>query len=293
MSELRLGDLPDLPQRETLLEVAAHLWAAEEVVALWVGGSLASGAGDRLSDVDFRAAVEPERFAAWKAPRFEQIFTRSDVVGQTSFSFGDDACLHHLVLSNGEIFDFFVQSTIRRPTQEPLIVLGCRSDEFAQMLAEQNSVPPLKRQAVKREVVRDLLVSFWINSHKHRKVLYRGLDLLATLGLRIEQSLLLRLWYIEASGQDCGDVRDGTIHSLTEIVLTLDHALGPQALALVGTPMGNRQEIYQAIEHNRQSVSHLGRRLAQSYDFDYPAVLEATVLQGWQAFLAERKHDNV
>ena len=144
----------------------------------------------------------------------------------------------------------------------------------------------MERQVVGGEVVRDLLVSFWINSHKHRKVLHRGLDLMATLGLHIEQGLLLRLWYIEVSGQDCGDVRRQTIHSLTEVVHTIERAMGSQALALLGAPMRDRQELCQAIERNRQAISqHLGRRLAQRYGFDYPAALEETVLRGWEVFL--------
>src|SRR5260370_42216315 len=112
---------------------------------------------------------------------------------------------------------------------------------------------------------------------------------MATVGLDVEQGLLLGLWYIEVSGQDCGDMRRQTIHSLTEGVHTIERAMGPQALALLGAPMRDRQELCQAIERNRQAVSqHLGRHLAQQYGFDYPAVLEGTVLQGWEVFMGER-----
>ena len=268
------------------MEAASNIWPEAGVVALWVGGSLARGAGDIFSDVDFRTAVAPEQLEPWKTPHFERIFTHTVVVGQAVMQFGDDAVLHHLVLANGEIFDFFVQSATRLPTREPLLILGCRSDEFERMLTGQNSIPPMERQAVDGEVVRELLVSFWINSHKHRKVLHRGLDLMASLGLHIEQSLLLRLWYIDVSGQDCGDVRRQTIHSLTEVVQAIEQAMGPQALALLGVPMRDRQELYQAIEGNRQGVlQHLGRRLAQRYGFEYPAALEETVLRGWEKFL--------
>jgi len=289
MIELQLSNLPDLPQRASIVEAASNIWPEAGVVALWVGGSLARGAGDRFSDVDFRVAVAPEQLALWKTPRFEHIFTHTTVAGQAVMQFGDDAVLHHLVLSNGEIFDFFVQSATRLPTREPLLILGCRSDEFKRRLFQQNDIPPVERQAVDGETVRELLVNFWINSHKHRKVLHRGLDLMATLGLHLEQSLLLRLWYIEVSGQDCGDVRRQTIHSLTEVVQTIERAMGPQALALLGAPMRDRQELCQAIEGNRQAISqHLGRRLAQRYGFDYPAVLEETVLRGWEVFLDGR-----
>ncbi len=287
MPELQFNHLPNLPQRETIREVAANLWPHAEVLALWIGGSLASGAGDLLSDVDFRVAIAPENFASWRAPTFEQIFTSTSVVGQSVMTFGDEAILHHLVLSNGEIFDFFVQSTARQPTLEPLLVLGCRSAEFERVLAEQNGVPALEMQPVSGEAVRDLLVSFWMNSHKHRKVLYRGLDLMCTMGLHLEQSMLIRLWYIEAIGQDCGDVRRQSIHSFTRVVRAIQQAMGEQALAVVGAPMGSRQELLQTIERNRQAVSqYLGPHLAQRYGFEYPAALEAVTLQGWQDFLA-------
>ena len=285
MPELQLDHLPSLPQRETIRAVASRLWPDARVVALWIGGSLASGAGDRWSDVDFRLAVAPEQFAPWKAPPFDQLFSHTPVVGQGLIPFGDDALLHHLVLSNGEIFDFFVQSTTRLPTPEPLLILGCRDAAFERVLAGQNSVPQVEMQPVSGETVRELLVSFWTNTHKHRKVLARGLDLLATLGLHIEQSTLIRLWYIEASGQDCGDVRRQTIHSLTEVIRAIEQALGAPALALIGVPTRNRQELMQAIEANRQAVSQLGPRLAWRYGFAYPAALEAVTRQGWQEFL--------
>ncbi len=286
MTGLQLSNLPDLPQRASIVEAASNIWPDAGIVALWLGGSLARGTGDLFSDVDFRVAVTPEQLAPWKIPRLEHIFTHTALVGQAVMQFGDDAVLHHLMLSNGEIFDFFVQSATRLPTREPLLILGRRSDEFERKLAGQNSIPPVERQAVNGEVVRDLLVSFWINSHKHRKVLHRSLDVMAMLGLHIEQGLLLRLWYIEVSGQDCGDVKRQTIHSLTEVVQTIERAMGPQALALLGTPMRDRQELCQTIERNRQAVSqHLGRRLARQYGFDYPAVLEETVLRGWEVFL--------
>jgi hypothetical protein len=119
-------------------------------------------------------------------------------------------------------------------------------------------------------------------------VLQRKLDLMAHSGLEIEQSLLLRLWYIEISGQDCGDLRRQSIYSLTGVIRILEQAAGDQARALIGAPLRQRQEIYRAIEDNRERVAHLGRRLAQTYGFPYPTALEATVRQSWQHFLDEQ-----
>jgi hypothetical protein len=254
------------------------------VVALWVGGSLARGAGDHFSDVDFRVAVEPDQFASWKSPLFSQIFGGTPVVGRIYIPFGNDALLHHLVLGSGEIFDFYVQTTSRLPTEEPLLVLGCRSEEFARLLNTSNVVPEVERLDVAGDLVHDLVVSFWINSHKHHKTLGRGLDPMTVLGVQIEQAMLLRLWYIEASGRDCNDVRRQTIHSLTDCIQVVEQALGPAALSLLGMPMGDREELCRAIESTRQTVGQLGRRLAERYSFAYPSDLEATVLKAWDLF---------
>jgi hypothetical protein len=65
MTDLQLNHLPNLPQRETIIDVASNLWAQPSIIALWVGGSLASGVGDRFSDVDFR--VEAIVLQGWQA----------------------------------------------------------------------------------------------------------------------------------------------------------------------------------------------------------------------------------
>lgn len=285
MNKLDLSELPDVPQWATIVEIASKLWNNDQVQAIWIGGSLARNAGDAYSDIDFRIAVAPQQLEHWKTPDFAQIFFQVSVVGQTFLQFGDDAFLHHLVLSNGEILDFFAQSTGRTPTAEPLLVLYCRDPAFAQLLAERNTVPQIQMQTVNKEALQQLFTGFWINTHKHRKVLHRGLDLMVTQGIHLERQTLLRLWYIQASGEDCGDMMRQTIHSLTAIVRTLEQAMGSQALELVGAPIRNRQELIQAIEHNRTAFSQVGQQLAQQYEATYPSALEATALQGWQEFL--------
>jgi hypothetical protein len=286
LMELQLNRLPDLPQQTTIKQISTYLWQNDEIVALWLGGSLARGAGDIYSDVDLRIAVAPEQLAAWRAPRFEEIFSSSPVVGQQFLAFSHDAFLHHLVLANGEIFDFFVQSSTTKPTSEPHLILGCRDEQFAQVLAAESQFDVQKEHTVQPAEVQQLLVAFWINAHKQRKVLYRDLDLLVTFGINIEKSLLIRLWYIEVSGMDCGDMQRQTIHSLTSIIRAIQDTVGEQDLTVIGEPMRTRQELYRAIERDREVAAQLGRRLAHRYGFAYPTELEATVLQGWQDFLA-------
>ncbi len=291
MNGLHLDMLPDLPQRAAIREVASQIWNDEEVIAIWVGGSLARDAGDIYSDVDFRVAVSPEHLASWKVPKFENIFRQAAVVGHSFLAFGENSFLHHLVLANGEIFDFFVQSMKRLPTAEPLLILGCRDAAFEQILRERNVVPEVQMHAVDKDVVRDLLISFWISTHKHRKVLHRGLDLMVTQGIHAEGNILMRLWYIQVAGEDYRESRQQTIHSLTKIVRTLEHSIGTPALGIIGAPMRDRQEIRQTIERNRSVVSQIGRQLAQTYEFEYPEVLEATAIRGWEEFVQGWEND--
>jgi len=285
VTELHLDMLPMLPQRATIVEAASHLWQNEDVIALWLGGSLAHGAGDLYSDVDFRVAVEPQQLASWKSLSFEAIFAQAPVMGQHIITFGDDAFLYHLLLSNGEIFDFFVQSTERSPTAEPVLILGCHSESFEHLLVENNNVPRVEIQAVHKELLQQMLIDFWISTHKHRKVLYRNLDLMVPQGLQAERGMLLRLWYIQATGQDCGDMGRQTIHSLTRVVRAIGQSRGAQALATIGASARDRRELCCVIELHRGIIAQAGRELAQTYMFEYPAALEATVLRGWKDFM--------
>lgn len=54
---------PDLPQKELLVRAVERLWEDSSIVAVWLGGSLARGQGDRNSDVDLRVALKPEQYA--------------------------------------------------------------------------------------------------------------------------------------------------------------------------------------------------------------------------------------
>jgi hypothetical protein len=284
MHELNLGQLPDLPQRATICDVASALWQQAGVIAVWLGGSLARGAGDAYSDVDLRVAVAPIDLPSWEEPPFEQIFVHAPVVGHQFLRFGDDALLHHLILANGVLFDFYVQSAERDLSPEPHQILGCRSDMLASRLAQsQTNVPVIVPHPPRVETLCSLLVDFWVNSHKHGKVLYRNLDLLCLRRIHAERDLLLRLWYIEITGTDYGGSRE-TIHSQSAVVQAVDRAKGPQAQATLGAPTRNRDEILQVIELHHDLVSQLGREFAERYSFAYPSALEATVLQSWTTF---------
>ena len=288
-SELRLDDLPALPQSRTIAMIAPKIWQDERVVALWLGGSLAAGTGDAYSDIDLRVAVPPADLAAWKASDLHMLFDDPPLARQF-VPLGEDAFLHHLILPNGDILDLLVQSDEDAPGDEPVLVLGRRSAAFAERLAASNSAPspasPTAGESVTGEAVRDLVVAFWVNSHKHRKVLHRGLDLMFPAASYANWQMLMRMWYISATGRDTTPMHFSGIHGLTELVKAVESANGTLPLELCGAPTRTRAEICAAIERYQDTISQLGRRLAEQFGFEYPAALEDVVRRDWRAFRA-------
>ena len=51
----------ELPQKKFLIHAVERLWEDPSIVAVWLGGSLARGQGDRNSDVDLRVALRRYR----------------------------------------------------------------------------------------------------------------------------------------------------------------------------------------------------------------------------------------
>jgi hypothetical protein len=131
-----------------------------------------------------------------------------------------------------------------------------------------------------------LVVAFWINSHKHRKVLHRGLDLMFPAATYANWHMLMRMWYIDATGCDASSYHFSGIHGLTELVHTVEAVNGVEPLTLCGAPTQTREEICDAIERYQETVSLLGRRLAERFGFDYPVDLENTVRRDWKGFRA-------
>lgn len=149
----------------------------------------------------------------------------------------------------------------------------------------QTEAPAVVRPYPARaEEIRQLLEEFWIGTHKHRKVLYRRLHLLAITGIQRERALLLRLWYVAQTGRDFGSASP-TIHGMAELCRTVEHVQGVVAFHVLGAPLTNNDQICHAIELLRDAVSAAGQRLAETLGFSYPHDLEQMVRQGWHDFL--------
>lgn len=283
--ELQLDDLPPLPQSQTIRTLAPRLWRDEQVVAIWLGGSLAAGTGDPYSDIDLRVAVSPNDLPTWETSDLQSILDGPALARQL-VKLGDGAFIHHMILQNGDILDLLVQSAEAAPLKEPVLMLGCRDDALAERLASSNQAHAPVSTPVTGEAVRELVIAFWVNSHKHRKVLHRGLDLMFPAATYANWHMLMRMWYIDATNCDATSYHFSGIHGLTELVHAVEAVYGNEPLAICGAPTQTREEICDAIERYQNTVSVLGRRLAERYGFEYPADLENTVRRDWNAFRA-------
>jgi predicted nucleotidyltransferase len=283
--ELQLDQLPPLPQSPTIRALAPSLWENEQVVAIWLGGSLAAGTGDPYSDIDLRIAVAPDDLPSWETSDLQSVLDGPALARQL-VKLGDGAFIHHMILQNGDILDLLVQSAEATPVDEPVLILGCRDDDLAERLASSNQAAAPVNASVTGEAVRELVVAFWVNSHKHRKVLHRGLDLMFPAATYANWHMLMRMWYIDATGCDASSYHFSGIHGLTELVHAVEAVNGVEPLTLCGAPTQTREEICDAIERYQETVSLLGRRLAERFGFDYPVDLENTVRRDWKGFRA-------
>lgn len=288
-SDRTLDQLPDLPQLAPLRRLAPRLWRRPEVLAMWLGGSLARGGGDAYSDVDLRLGVRPEALEGWRAPDFGELFEGA-CVGHQYHAVVEEGCLHILVLDGGAIYDLWIQATAEDTFDEPPLVLGCRDAAYERLLAAKADVPPpgegREHPPAEAEGVRRVLEDFWINSHKHAKILHRGLDLASLTGVLDERGVLLRLWYILATGRDSGQ-RPSSIFRLAFLHRALWARFGGErVLAVLGAPLSSPAELHRGVETLRDEIAGAGRELARRLGFPYPHALEATVRRGWREFLS-------
>jgi hypothetical protein len=284
MQHLDLDSLPPLPQIPFLKEVVTKIWHHSDVVAVWLGGSLARGHGDPYSDIDLRVAVETTSISKWEKPDLEQLFSTQPLAHHL-MRFGENALLHHLLAANGDIYDVYVQSLEHPPSPEERLVLGCRDENFRDKLLEPFVGKRELTKEVTGETIRQILEFYWLNAHKHRKILYRNLDLLLWQGLNFFRPDLLRLHYILLTKKDCGDLRQTTIHAMTPVVQTLQDLGDAGVLEVVSLPTRSRAEKIEAVNRLHAEVSKVGRALADQYEFLYPEELETLVLLHWRNFV--------
>ena len=285
--DLDVSLLPPLPQSVRLTQIVADLWADPSVKAIWLGGSLAHGEGDRYSDVDLRVALQSEAYDAERIPESASRLVGASVT-RLRFHFSGESVLWHMMLEDGTIYDLHLQPVSEKPLHEARLVLACRDAEFGEKLVggEDRSVefPPALPEEIERA-----LAFFWMNQQKTQKVLYRDLPLVAWQGVYLMRQDLLRFWFVLATGDDCGPIHRLTIHTLTPVMRAVQTQFGAGALALVGQPTRTEDEIVETASRLRDEVARVGRALGEKLDFEYPAAAEESVRRSWLLFTAALK----
>jgi hypothetical protein len=278
MGNIDLGPLEHGPHAMLIRDMATRCAADDSIHAIWVGGSLAAGRGDAYSDVDFRIAVEPGHVDRWVHPDWSH-YLPIPPGGGLMMRFGEAALLHHLVLADGTIVDFYVQDTTRQNPEPKLVILTCRNPAFRATLEGFAHPAASLVRDIDGAVVRQFFVDYWITTHKQLKALARKYDLSSFAGLFMERMPLLRAWYMQAVGKDI-DSRP-TLHMLGALHTGLAGKLTAEQHAILGLPSRTPEETVAVIEAIRAEMARVGRWLAERYDFAYPHELENVVRRVW------------
>jgi hypothetical protein len=278
MTDIDLGPMEHGPHAELIRDMARMCNADGSIQAIWVGGSLAAGLGDAYSDVDFRIAVEPGQIDRWTNPDWEH-YLPIRPCGGTLLRFGEQALLHHMVLADGTIVDFFVQDTTTENPEPNLVILACRNAEFSETLAGFARPAALLVREIDGVVVRQFLVDYWITTHKQMKALARKYDHSPFVGLYFERMALLRAWYMQVVRKDI-DARV-TIHMLGAMHKGLEGKLTEHQHDILGLPSRTPDETVTVIDAIRAEMARVGRCLADRHGFAYPYELEEVVKRIW------------
>lgn len=283
MSLSNFEKLPAGWQRDQIEKVAPILWSNQEVQAMWIVGSMARGESDIYSDVDLWIAVPPESLAAWESVDLPSIFA-DDFIAHRLFKLSDEAFLHGVIITGGKPFDLGVQTTTMELSQEPLIPLGSRDDSFSKRL-EESSGDKLPPPPASGERVEFAVRNYWINTLKHEKANHRNAEILSVVGLNLERSILMQLWYIAETGYDHSYSMGVTAHGLMLQVRAAERLQGEKAREMiVGGALGDAPSLFKAIEEIRDEVALVGRQLSRQLEFEYPDALEEAVRESWKEF---------
>ena len=278
MIAIDLGPLAQGPHANLIRDMARKCATDDDIQAIWVGGSLAAGRGDAYSDVDFRIAVEPGQMDRWANPDWGR-YLPMPPAGGLLLRFGEQALLHHMILEDGTIVDFYVQDTTRQNPEPHLVILACRSAEFRATLEGFAQPAAVLVRPIEGAAVRQFLVDYWITTHKEMKALARRYDHFSFAGLYMERMALLRAWFMQAVGMDI-DSRV-TLHVIGTLHKGLEGKLTERQHNILGLPSRTPEETVTVIDAIRAEMAAVGRWLADTHDFAYPHELENVVRRVW------------
>jgi predicted nucleotidyltransferase len=287
VTHLNLNSLQTGWQRERIKAIASNLWPREDVLAMWVVGSLARDEADEYSDADLWIAVADASFDEWEEMDMATVFAES-LVASRKFRISEDAVLHSSLISGGRYFDLGIQKCVAKFDGGRRLVLGSKDPGFLAKLTEQDEeIPP---NVIAPEKAESLIRGYWMNTLKHAKVLHRGFDIVAAMGLSMEKSVLLQLWYIAETGRDPSHTFGVTIHGLLDQARAALTYKGQAAKDLfLNGDLTHTEQVIEMIERVRDEVSGVGREIAIRLDFEYPELIEQTAREHWETFKQGRK----
>ncbi|MGV3615097.1 MAG: nucleotidyltransferase domain-containing protein [Fimbriimonas sp.] len=225
-------------------DVLAALAADARVGRVWLGGSHARGTADAYSDVDL--CIEAPEWTPTALGSLYLAGQEAQIAGRPFF---------HGVLRDGTMLD---------------VLMGEPSDRYQALDLPTPAAPPPGEPDPPGAAT-----EFWINTYKHRKVIGRGLWPMTIFGIHHDRMLLMRLWALEATGEDPG-APAFTIHGLTPLVR--EH-LDPDRARLLGMPCRDLEEILTAIEAMRDEVSRTMRASEARWGTEFPVRLERLVCE--------------
>lgn len=215
------GRMPTSPL-DSLARILGALAADSLVEGVGLGGSLARGDADEVSDIDLwieGAEWSPERIGGLL------LAARLRTMGGNPFLHG--------VTTGGTILDLVYGP----PIPEGYVGLNLPASDPAPVALIPAS---------------GLVEEFWMMSLKHRKSVWRRRHALLTYGLHHDRRFLLRAWTLLATGCDPGDA--DTLFALGPLY---ERHVDADRLALLGLPLRSPEEIVYAIEAYRDEMSRL------------------------------------
>ena len=129
-----------------------------------------------------------DTIGAWREPDWA-VLLGDTVVGQQLLPFAETSFLHHLIVSQGTIIDFFVQSVDHPISRDAQLIIKC-NDAFGDRSVRQTVQNVQTCQRPIRTSSKPLLKNSGSSLTQHAKVLFRNLDVLALAGIEFERALL-------------------------------------------------------------------------------------------------------
>ncbi len=274
-----------LPQWAELPTLVRNLYDLSPVRAVFLAGSLGRGEGDEWSDLDLQVHVD-RSFSDFLDDAQIQAVTGDPPVALERFKLGADGWMHHLILANGTFVDLLCRTELS--AAETRLWVSLPADMTSPPAVVARHPKTWTPQPIRPDEVARLVFRYWITMHKHRRGMARRQDLVIWTGIRHSIALLVRLEFIAATGQDCGDPTRMAIYELSGVDAWLTDAGSPPDVhpfpdASAGTDWAG--QVFRLLERGRDVTHRLSHQWALVPD---PFPLVHVVGRDLAAWMASR-----